>query len=292
MICQRCRTGILSRLQQPQTVTLSIPSRARQFPIQRSQFRNYSDGKPSVSATPPPPAPRQPAGADITIPSAVSSATPGVSQPLSTPEGVHVDVNPEKPKKAAVERPPSSCAAGQKMNGLNYFKNKPDVVALEDSEYPEWLWSLLDDSKKNKTATGGVDPSSMEPIFDRVVSPLCNGPLTLFSSSSEQEAAQALREEDGCPCRNPAPPDPDPSSRYRYYPCRIQRRSCARGSARSRCRESRQAYRNQTECQRGAEKGHSGGQLLARSLNFILQLASCLWGGFCWMGMQHASCVQ
>ncbi|RAK84077.1 hypothetical protein BO79DRAFT_240729 [Aspergillus costaricaensis CBS 115574] len=161
MICQRCRTGILSRLQQPQTVTLSIPSRARQFPIQRSQFRNYSDGKPTVSSTPPPPTPRQPAGADITIPSAVSSATPGVSQPLSTPEGVHADVNPEKPKKAAVERPPSSCAAGQKMNGLNYFKNKPDVVALEDAEYPEWLWSLLDDSKKNKTATGGVDPSTL-----------------------------------------------------------------------------------------------------------------------------------
>ncbi|PWY70324.1 hypothetical protein BO94DRAFT_539780 [Aspergillus sclerotioniger CBS 115572] len=157
MICQRCRTGILSRMQQP-TVALS---RTHQLPFQRTQFRNYSDGKPTVSATPPPSNPRQPVGGDITIPSAVSSATPGVSQPLSTPEGIHVEVNPAKPKKPVVERPPSSCAAGQKLNGLNYFKNKPDIVALEDSEYPEWLWSMLDDSKNSKTARGGVDPSTL-----------------------------------------------------------------------------------------------------------------------------------
>jgi large subunit ribosomal protein L54 len=48
------------------------------------------------------------------------------------------------------------------MNGLNYFKNKPDVFAKEDSEYPEWLWNLLGDSSKDsKTKKGGVDPSSM-----------------------------------------------------------------------------------------------------------------------------------
>ncbi|PYH93794.1 hypothetical protein BO71DRAFT_354538 [Aspergillus ellipticus CBS 707.79] len=161
MICQRCRTGIVSRLQQQHTIALSAPSYARQLPIQRSQFRNYSDGKPTVAATPPPPNPRQPVVGDITVPSAVSSATPGVSQPFSAAEGVHVDVNPGKPTKAAVERPPSSLAAGQRMNGLNYFKNKPDVVSLEDSEYPEWLWSLLDDTKKGKTERGGVDPNTL-----------------------------------------------------------------------------------------------------------------------------------
>ncbi|PWY92698.1 hypothetical protein BO70DRAFT_357836 [Aspergillus heteromorphus CBS 117.55] len=160
MICQRCRTGIVSRLQQQHTITLSASSYARQLPIQRSQFRNYSDGKPTVSATPPPPTPRQPLVGDITVPSAVSSATPGVSQPLSTPEGVHVDVNPGKPTKTATERAPSKLTAGTKMNGLNYFKNKPEVLALEDSEYPEWLWSLLDDTK-GKTERGGVDPNTL-----------------------------------------------------------------------------------------------------------------------------------
>jgi large subunit ribosomal protein L54 len=79
---------------------------------------------------------------------------------LSTPEGVHIDVDPTKPAKAAVERPASSCVPGTKLNGLNYFKNKPDVVALEDSEYPEWLWSLLDESSKD-AKKGGVDPNSM-----------------------------------------------------------------------------------------------------------------------------------
>jgi hypothetical protein len=47
------------------------------------------------------------------------------------------------------------------MSGLNYFKNKPDIVAKEDSEYPDWLWDLLGDaSKQSKTDKGGVDPSS------------------------------------------------------------------------------------------------------------------------------------
>ncbi|KAE8144474.1 mitochondrial ribosomal protein L37-domain-containing protein [Aspergillus avenaceus] len=159
MICKSCRTSLLSRLQPQHTVALSASSCARQFPIHRSQFRNYSDGKPTVSATPPPPTPRQPAAADITIPSAISSATPGVSQPFSTPEEVHIDASTKK--KPAAERPPSSCAAGTTLNGLNYFKNKPDVVALEDSEYPEWLWSLLDDAKKQSKSEGGVDPSTL-----------------------------------------------------------------------------------------------------------------------------------
>ncbi|KAL4782041.1 mitochondrial ribosomal protein L37-domain-containing protein [Aspergillus varians] len=156
IICQRCRSSVLNRLQH-QTLTSSLGVSPR------SQFRNYSDGKPTVSATPPPPKPRQPIGGDITIPSAISSATPGVSQPLSTPEGVHVDVNPTQPAKAAkaaVERPPSSCIPGTQLSGLNYFKNKPEVVALEDSEYPEWLWSLLDSSKK-EAKKGGVDPSTL-----------------------------------------------------------------------------------------------------------------------------------
>ncbi|OJJ00144.1 hypothetical protein ASPVEDRAFT_127154 [Aspergillus versicolor CBS 583.65] len=156
MICQRCRSSIFPRLQH-QTFTSSLGA------SQRIQFRNYSDGKPSVSAAPPPPKPRQPIGDDITIPSAISSATPGVSQPLSTPGGVHVDVDPTQPAKAAkpaVERPPSSCLPGTPIQGLNYFRNKADPIAMEDNEYPEWLWSLLDSSKK-EAKKGGVDPNTL-----------------------------------------------------------------------------------------------------------------------------------
>lgn len=164
MICRRCRTSMLSRLQQQQAVTWSSPMPTRQLPILRSQYRSYSDNgpNPDVAAPPPPPTPRQPAAGDTTAPSAVSSATPGISQPFSTPSGVHTEARPNAATKPAVERPPSSCPAGTKMNGLNYFKNKPDVFAKEDSEYPDWLWDLLgESSNQSKTEKGGVDISSM-----------------------------------------------------------------------------------------------------------------------------------
>lgn len=154
---------MLSRLPQQKAVTWTASLSSRQLPIVRSQFRSYSDNAPNppVAAPPSPSAPRQPAAGDSTAPSAISSATPGVSQPLSTPEEVHIDVNPAAAPKAP-QRPPSSCPAGTKMNGLNYFKNKPDVLAKEDHEYPDWLWDLLGDSSKEaKTKKGGVDPSTL-----------------------------------------------------------------------------------------------------------------------------------
>ena len=30
------------------------------------------------------------------------------------------------------------------MKGINYMKNGKDPIALEDHEYPDWLWTLLD----------------------------------------------------------------------------------------------------------------------------------------------------
>lgn len=154
---------MLSRFNQ-QPVIRTASACARQLPLVRSQFRSYSsDNNPPVAAPPSPSAPRQPTVGDLTTPSAISSATPGISQPLSTPEGVHTDVHPGASTHPTSVRPPSSCPAGTKLNGLNYFKNKPDVFAKEDSEYPDWLWNLLGDSGKEKTKQGGVDPSSKIP---------------------------------------------------------------------------------------------------------------------------------
>ena len=156
---------MLSRLHQQQAVTwTTASSAARQLPLARSQLRFYSDKSTNspVAAPSSPANPRQPSAGDQTTPSAISSATPGVSQPLSTPEGVHIDGQPGSASKPVVERPPSSCPAGTKLDGLNYFKNKPDVFAKEDSEYPDWLWDLLGDaSKQSKADKGGVDVSSM-----------------------------------------------------------------------------------------------------------------------------------
>ena len=239
MICQRCRrSGILSQLlQQPQqTLTRSTTSPATQYQIptlhQRCQIRAYSDGKPSV-APPPPSAPRQAVTDDITIPSAVSSATPGISQPLSTPEGVHAEVRPDQPtdQASATQRVPSSCPVGMKMGGLNYEKNKPDVYALEDSEYPDWLWGLLKEfEEKEKADKGGVDPKSMVPptscffffFFAAGVYCCCVGKLLTGAVSYEQKATKASREEarrPGC-CSSAKDPYPPPSQRS--HRCLIQ----------------------------------------------------------------------
>lgn len=44
----------------------------------------------------------------------------------------------------------SSVPAGTPLKGLNFLKNKDDPVALEDHEYPSWLWDVL--KKESKTA--------------------------------------------------------------------------------------------------------------------------------------------
>jgi large subunit ribosomal protein L54 len=168
MICQRCRTTLLSRLHFQQYAIRS-PSSACLLTGQQNT-RLYSSDTPNVPAMPPPPAPRQRGSSSVSVPSAISSATPGVSQPLSTPtQAVHVASSDAlKSAKPAVEREPSSCVAGTKLNGLNFMKNKPGVFALEDSEYPDWLWGLLDSSKKQtKTELGGVDPSGQSRFLRR-----------------------------------------------------------------------------------------------------------------------------
>jgi large subunit ribosomal protein L54 len=37
----------------------------------------------------------------------------------------------------------SSCPKNTVLDGLNYLKQQPQVLALLDEEYPSWLWTLL-----------------------------------------------------------------------------------------------------------------------------------------------------
>ncbi|WEW58575.1 hypothetical protein PRK78_004043 [Emydomyces testavorans] len=66
-------------------------------------------------------------------------------------------------KPAASSKVTSSVVAGTRLLGLNYLKNKPEVLAMDDNEYPDWLWNLLDNSsaKSAKSGAGNVDVSSM-----------------------------------------------------------------------------------------------------------------------------------
>ena len=140
MICQRCRTSILSRLHHSHRLW-SASFSARQ-PI--SSSRNYSDGS-APETSPPPPTPREPVVGGISV----VTREPGA------------DTEKRTRSSAAQKRPESSCPAGEKMSGLNYLKNKPDVYAKEDGEYPEWLWGVLDVFKaRSKASSGGVDMSS------------------------------------------------------------------------------------------------------------------------------------
>ncbi|KAE8351336.1 mitochondrial ribosomal protein L37-domain-containing protein [Aspergillus coremiiformis] len=163
MACQRCRPSLLSRLQLQHTVPFSA-SRTRQLPIHWSQFRNYSDDNNSIFATPPPPSPNQP----ITV---TSPATPDVSEPPSTPAEAPINASPKKKKRTHyVPRLESFCLPGTKLTGLNYFKNQPEIVALEDSEYPDWLWELVAKKRKYKTLEE-IDRSTLkiwqQKIYDK-----------------------------------------------------------------------------------------------------------------------------
>lgn len=68
----------------------------------------------------------------------------------------------------------SSVAAGYELRGLGYTKAKPLIKAKEDHEYPDWLWTLLDDS--GKLGETKVDLSGMAPGLEPV--------LTLFYSNT------------------------------------------------------------------------------------------------------------
>ncbi|KAG9243060.1 mitochondrial ribosomal protein L37-domain-containing protein [Calycina marina] len=85
-----------------------------------------------------------------------STATqPAFSTPISNPpnyNGVYA-----KPKaRPAVELPISIVAAGEALTGINYVKSKPDPIALEESEYPEWLWRVLEAKSVDEGADEGA----------------------------------------------------------------------------------------------------------------------------------------
>jgi len=41
-------------------------------------------------------------------------------------------------------------AAGTPLRGLNFMKDKSDPLAMEDSQYPDWLWTILKDQQGAK----------------------------------------------------------------------------------------------------------------------------------------------
>ena len=47
----------------------------------------------------------------------------------------------------------SSAPKGTVLKGINYMNEGKDPVALDDNEYPEWLWDLLDEKKQKQKSS-------------------------------------------------------------------------------------------------------------------------------------------
>ena len=60
----------------------------------------------------------------------------------------------ESKKNATTAAIISSVPAGTPLKGLNFVKGAPDPVALEDHEYPDWLWTLLASKGESKDQEG------------------------------------------------------------------------------------------------------------------------------------------
>ncbi|EEH39269.1 hypothetical protein PAAG_01731 [Paracoccidioides lutzii Pb01] len=141
MFYRRCRTSLLPRLpfQLPNPESVQASRCTVFLPYKNQTLRAYSTSITDVST----PFPSS---------SAPSITLPGAAHPPPA--------SPES-KKDAPPRVISGTPAGTKLKGLNYMKNQPEVFALEDDEYPDWLWSLLDDAKAKSNTDGGVDTSTM-----------------------------------------------------------------------------------------------------------------------------------
>ena len=144
MICSSCMRRLspgyrplLSQL--ARRVTSSAQPNLRTFTT--STTCRISPAEPSA------PAPHQGSPSDARHPPAATSTS--AAQPFSTPR------TPRPAQMAPASQPGdsppvvSSVPAGTPLKGLSYMKNKPDPVALEDWQYPPWLWTLLQ-SKANE----------------------------------------------------------------------------------------------------------------------------------------------
>jgi len=123
MICRQCLLRALRS--QPKQQFRQFTSTARRNEAQQSMTEHQA-AKPSPRTT----------------------TSSSAAQPFSTPPSISSTAHGIDGKSKT--QPPivmSSVPAGTPLKGLNFIKGKTDPVAMEDSEYPEWLWRILEDKK-------------------------------------------------------------------------------------------------------------------------------------------------
>ncbi|KAI9847358.1 MAG: hypothetical protein M1837_002546 [Sclerophora amabilis] len=185
MICHRCLQRFAPVKLSPSASLFRSSSTRRALSTTVSRQSQQPSISPSTTSSA---KPRQPSGA----PSATSTAA---AQPFSTPlspspENLGIEGTPVTTKEPDVPPTPpppeSSVPAGVPLRGLAYIKNRADPVALEDSEYPPWLWGCLSSSKAGRSAAGGDADGSVAAEADK-------SDLYSNSKKARQAAGRRLR---------------------------------------------------------------------------------------------------
>ncbi|KAF2271989.1 uncharacterized protein EI97DRAFT_504594 [Westerdykella ornata] len=167
MLCRRCIRASSRWATTPNPTTSTQPP-SRFFTSTSPTLTTATPAASTTTSTAPPP---PPSSSKLTT----SSQTPTAAS--SSPA--------EKPKEKEKKLPQhplvkSSVPAGTPLKGLNFLKNKEDPVAMEDSAYPPWLWTILQRQEAKKDGGAGGDAAG-----------------DLFSKSKKQRrlAAKRLRKE-------------------------------------------------------------------------------------------------
>ena len=219
MICQSCRTSLFSHIKHS--------SSSPYLRLLTNSSRPYSGTPSFLSSTPAPSSP------SIALPSTGASPPPPPQQAA------------DDASKASGGKVLSSCTVGTRLQGLNYMKNKPDLVALDDSEYPSWLWGILEDGKGG-SGKGNAEGAEGE---IRKLYTLCSSPFypdfhlcSLLSfrilitnphkNRNEPQTTKTSREESRRRRSRKATQDPRPRAGYRCPTslCCFQPQRCCNGS--------------------------------------------------------------
>jgi hypothetical protein len=132
-----------------------------------SSSRSLSHAAPRLNATPINPqvatqsSPQKGSSSSSHTPSAATSTS--AAQPFSEPLTPSPKGDPVKEKEKAHPLVKSSIPAGTPLRGLNFLKNQSDPIAMEDSEYPSWLWEILQKQEKKAEAGAAGDLFCMPP---------------------------------------------------------------------------------------------------------------------------------
>ncbi|KAM0752056.1 hypothetical protein T439DRAFT_379183 [Meredithblackwellia eburnea MCA 4105] len=78
------------------------------------------------------------------------------ARPISSSALFQAEASTSAPSKPNTASPQSSCPPGTVFKGLNFLKDGTDPVALEDSAYPDWVWTLAEAPTTGGGAKGAV----------------------------------------------------------------------------------------------------------------------------------------